>query len=159
MWADFFVPAGDPLWDHDVARSAHWAGEVWASALTSVTDHAAVVYTSGLQADKWGRLVCFAGIGPGEVLISNRKAVGISQNRNRHRIRIQTTARVGRDSASGEWCCDDIDEFYMLDLSLSQRAEGRRILANRSTAISVGAAAVTTALLAQLGQLPTSDPL
>jgi len=159
VWADFFVPAGDPLWDHDVARSAHWAGKVWASTLTSVTGHAAVVHTSGLQADEWGRLVCFAGIGPGEVFVLNRKAVGVSQNRNRHRIRIQTMARVVRNAASGDWRCGDIDELYMLDLSLSKRAEGRRILASRSTAVSVGASAVTAALLAQLGQLPASDPL
>jgi lipoate-protein ligase A len=36
--------------------------------------------------------VCFAGVGPGEVLTGDRKLVGLSQRRTRHGIRIQCQA-------------------------------------------------------------------
>ena len=37
-------------------------------------------------------MVCFAGIGPGEVLVGGRKVVGISQRRNRGGARFQCAA-------------------------------------------------------------------
>jgi hypothetical protein len=40
----------------------------------------------------WSRLVCFAGIGPGEVLVGGRKAVGISHRRTRAGARFQCVA-------------------------------------------------------------------
>ncbi len=38
---------------------------------------------------RWAELVCFAGIGPGEVLLGGRKLVGISQRRTRNGSRFQ----------------------------------------------------------------------
>ncbi|MEC8814989.1 MAG: hypothetical protein VYA92_04220, partial [Actinomycetota bacterium] len=40
----------------------------------------------------WGGLVCFAGRGPGEILVDGRKVVGISQRRDRSGARFQCTA-------------------------------------------------------------------
>ena len=37
----------------------------------------------------WSELVCFAGVGPGEVLLGAGKLVGLSQRRTRHGIRVQ----------------------------------------------------------------------
>ena len=37
----------------------------------------------------WSKLVCFAGLGPGEVSVGERKAVGISQRRTRVAARFQ----------------------------------------------------------------------
>jgi lipoate---protein ligase len=42
-------------------------------------------------ATPWSELVCFAGIGPGEVMLDGRKLVGLSQRRTRDGVRIQGT--------------------------------------------------------------------
>jgi len=94
LWIDVIVPAGDPLWDDDVARSSHWLGDVWAAALA---DHGveAEVHTGPLVRSAWSDAVCFAGIGPGDVLIGGEKVVGISQRRTRAAARFQCAA-LGR---------------------------------------------------------------
>ena len=94
LWIDVIVPAGDPLWDDDVARSSHWLGDLWAAALA---DHGvqAEVHTGLLVRSAWSGAVCFAGVGPGEVLIGGEKAVGISQRRTRAAARFQCAA-LGR---------------------------------------------------------------
>ncbi len=89
VWIDVVVGRSDLLWDDDVNRAGRWLGEVWAEALASLGIADGEVldrYESG----RWGRLVCFASRGPGEVLIGGAKAVGISQRRTRHTARFQT---------------------------------------------------------------------
>ena len=46
--------------------------------------------TAALAADSWSSLVCFAGLGPGEVMVAGRKAVGLSQRRSREGARFQS---------------------------------------------------------------------
>jgi lipoate-protein ligase A len=82
LWLDVVVPAADPLWDADVRLSFHWLGEVWAAALHRL-GVAAEVHKGGMVTNEWSRLVCFAGLGPGEVVVDGRKAVGLSQRRTR----------------------------------------------------------------------------
>ena len=43
---------------------------------------------------RWSPLVCFAGVGPGEVLLGRRKLVGISQRRTRNGSRFQCMVHV-----------------------------------------------------------------
>lgn len=88
-WLDVVVPAGDPLWVDDVGRSMHWFGEVWAEALRSVGEAGAEVHRGAMRSSAWSRLVCFDGLGPGEVVVSGCKAVGISQRRTREWARLQ----------------------------------------------------------------------
>ena len=45
-----------------------------------------------MRTDRWSRLVCFAGLGPGEVTVDGRKVVGISQRRTRAGARFQCAA-------------------------------------------------------------------
>jgi lipoate-protein ligase A len=80
LWADVFVPVRDPLWAHDVGRAFRWLGPVWTSALGAL-DVDARWHDGDLRVSRWSRLVCFAGVGPGEVLVGGRKIVGISQRR------------------------------------------------------------------------------
>ncbi len=94
IWADFFVPAADPLWSDDVARAVHWVGELWSTVIEPFVTEPISVHSGRLEADDWGRLVCFAGRGSGEVFVGGLKVVGISQRRSRQRARIQTTARL-----------------------------------------------------------------
>jgi len=75
VWVDVIVPVGDPLWDADVGRSMWWLGDVWNTVVGGDTD----VHRGPLQTNEWSSLVCFAGLGPGEVTVAGRKAVGLSQ--------------------------------------------------------------------------------
>lgn len=83
LWVDVFVPAVDHLWDCDIGRSMWWLGDAWAHALTAVGVSGAVVHKGPMVTNDWSALVCFAGLGPGEVTIGGKKVVGISQRRNR----------------------------------------------------------------------------
>lgn len=101
-WVDVILPAGDPLWRTDVGGSFHWLGEVWLTALTAL-GVAAERYDGPLVNGEWGRLVCFAGLGPGEVTAPPRapgragrtgelrgpKLVGMAQRRTRAAARFQ----------------------------------------------------------------------
>lgn len=91
LWVDVVIPAGDALWRHDVGEAFIWLGEAWASALGSPTSPAGaptVHRGRPVEADL-GRVVCFAGIGIGEVVVEGRKAVGLSQRRTRAFSRFQ----------------------------------------------------------------------
>ncbi|MEP6659959.1 MAG: hypothetical protein ABJD24_08590 [Acidimicrobiales bacterium] len=90
-WVDLMVPRDDPLWDDDIARAAHWVGEAWAHALGAggVPDDAVTVHRGGLVRGPWSDRVCFAGVGPGEVLFDGTKLVGVSQRRTRSGARFQ----------------------------------------------------------------------
>jgi lipoate-protein ligase A len=91
LWVDLVVPAGDPRWSDDVVRAASWVGEAWAVALQQ-QGVVAEVHHGRLDAGVWGRRVCFAGIGPGEVVVDGRKVVGLSQRRTRAGARFQCVA-------------------------------------------------------------------
>ncbi len=93
VWLDLIVPASDVLWVDDVGRSMHWAGELWAEALDAV-GVAGLVHRGGLVSGPWGREVCFAGVGPGEVTAGPRKLVGVSQRRTRGWARLQTMCHL-----------------------------------------------------------------
>jgi lipoate-protein ligase A len=90
-WIDLVIDPGDPLWDDDVSRAFHWVGHVWASTLEGLGlgDH--LVHTGPLQRRRWGSVLCFAGLGPGEVTeaCSGNKVVGLSQRRTRSAARFQ----------------------------------------------------------------------
>ncbi len=94
VWVDVWLPVGDPWWDDDVARAAVPVGEAWRSALEVVgLGDGFRVHQGGVESRPGSALVCFAGIGPGEVLDRDgRKWVGISQRRTRDWIRLQTMA-------------------------------------------------------------------
>jgi len=101
VWLDVVVPRDDPLWDDDVSRAGWWLGEAWASAITALgrqpgVDHVAI-HRRGVSDRTLGRLVCFAALGPGEVVIDGRKAVGVSQRRTRGGARFQCTAMTTWD--------------------------------------------------------------
>jgi lipoate-protein ligase A len=91
VWVDVLVPAGHERWSDDVGRATWWLGEAWAAALGSD----ALVHRSGMVRSPWSSLVCFAGLGPGEVVVAGRKAVGVSQRRTRAGARFQS-ALYGR---------------------------------------------------------------
>ncbi len=149
IWVDFFVAAGDPLWNDDVAVAARWAGRLWASVVAELVAAPGSVHTGGLIADRWGRLVCFAGAGPGEVFMGGRKVVGVSQRRSRNRVRIQTAARLqsGDGDPRATVAGDGLDELGLLDLTPAERSAGRAVLASRCGAVRTAEADLTGALV------------
>ncbi len=91
-WLDVVVPADDPRFRSvvaDVGASMRWLGGHLVTALhrLGVTD--AAMHDGGMVCGAWGELICFAGLGPGEVLLGERKLVGISQRRTRNGSRFQ----------------------------------------------------------------------
>jgi lipoate---protein ligase len=89
VWLDVEIPPGDPLWREDVGAAAWWAGELWREALGPLTA-TATVHRGRMVHTSWSAAVCFAGVGPGEVLIGAAKLVGVSQRRTRLGARFQT---------------------------------------------------------------------
>jgi lipoate---protein ligase len=90
VWVDVEVPRGDPLWDDDVGRATWWLGECWAAALRDLGVGGLAVHRGGLVRTRWSTLVCFAGLGPGEVTDgAGAKLVGIAQRRTRAGARMQ----------------------------------------------------------------------
>jgi lipoate-protein ligase A len=91
IWADVLVPRDDPRWDDDVGRSFLWLGRAWQRALTDLGLDAEV-HEGALACGAFGRQVCFAAIGSGEVTSAGAKVVGLSQRRTRAGARFQCTA-------------------------------------------------------------------
>jgi lipoate---protein ligase len=84
VWFDVLVPRGDPLWDDDVQRAFLWLGESWATALRMAgVEGEIVVHNTTMRHAPFSDVVCFAGLGPGEVTLDGAKVVGISQRRTR----------------------------------------------------------------------------
>lgn len=90
LWVDVFVPRDDDRARDDVRNSMVWMGERWTDALdrVGVTGESAV-HRGAMVDTRWSELICFAGVGPGEVLLDGRKLVGISQRRTRWGARFQ----------------------------------------------------------------------
>lgn len=82
VWADMWLPATDALWSPEPRRTAVQVGRWWAAALARAGIGAAV-HDAPSVPTRWSDLVCFAGVGPGEVLASGRKVVGLAQWRCR----------------------------------------------------------------------------
>jgi len=103
IWVDLVLPADDPLWVDDVESSSWWVGAAWTAALAAAPSAAArsapaaarpaaiaaEVHHGTVTDRRFGRLVCFAAIGPGEVTVGDRKLVGLSQRRTRTAARFQ----------------------------------------------------------------------
>jgi lipoate-protein ligase A len=89
VWLDLEIPVGDELWSPDIGRSMWWVGELWRMALATFEPRA-TVHRGSMLRTPWSSDVCFAGIGPGEVLRGSAKLVGISQRRTRDAARFQT---------------------------------------------------------------------
>ena len=89
VWIDVEIGRGDPLWDDDVSRSMLWLGAVWVEALARLGRDGAVVHDGAMRRPPLARVVCFAGLAPGEVTLDGAKVVGISQRRTRAGARFQ----------------------------------------------------------------------
>ncbi len=144
VWVDLWLPVGDPLWRADVTGAFGWVGAAWAAALGHHGLAGLEVQGSGPGAcTSWSSLICFGGVGAGEVSIRGRKVVGLAQRRNR----------------SGAWfhtaCVRHWDPTLlveMLDLPSGKRAAAVEGLAGAVTG-------VTDEVTARGGSAPTGASL
>ncbi|MEZ5140916.1 MAG: hypothetical protein R2726_00105 [Acidimicrobiales bacterium] len=91
IWCDLAVPRDGAGFTDDVGRQFRDAGDRWLTALRGLTDlPVASVTTADARPSVLGRVVCFAGRGPGEVCTgAEAKLVGLSQRRTRAGARVQ----------------------------------------------------------------------
>ena len=117
LWLDVILPSGDELWEADIGKAAWWVGDTWKAALGSLKLPGTVsVWKDGLQSTAWSSRVCFAGVGPGEVLMGGKKVVGVSQRRTRAGALFQTAALL-------EWRPRDLVRLLALEPDARRRAE------------------------------------
>jgi lipoate-protein ligase A len=94
IWLDVVVPRGDPLWSDDVADAMLWLGEVWRAALDPWFPRARV-HRGAMIRPPLSSVVCFAGLGAGEVTdAAGSKLVGMSQRRTRAWVRLQSMCHL-----------------------------------------------------------------
>ena len=94
VWVDVWVPRTDPLWDDDVIVSSWWLGEAWVRGLERLGASGLLVHRARATRTDWSDVVCFAGVGPGEVTSPTAKVVGIAQRRTRAGARLHSMALV-----------------------------------------------------------------
>ena len=82
LWVDFVIPREDPLWCNDIRYSSLWLGEAWVIAMKEI-GLLGEVHNKEIQKTELSRLICFAGLATGEVTVSGKKTIGISQRRTR----------------------------------------------------------------------------
>lgn len=141
VWIDVVLPPGDPLAEDDVGRAPVWVGEVWAAALVGAGGAAAHVHRGGMVPGPWSELVCFGGLGPGELTVAGRKVVGIAQRRTRDGTWFQTAALLRWDAGA---------VLDLLSLGPGQRARARVELAEVAVGADVDAEALVRAFVASL---------
>jgi len=127
VWIDVWLPRDDPHWDDDVIGSSQWLGKAWRDALAGLGVRDTEVSNARMSRTDWSDLICFAGVGPGEVLWRNRKLVGLSQRRDRYGARFLTVSPV---AAVG------IDLLQLLALDPSDRDLVETFVSSTATCLS-----------------------
>lgn len=90
VWLDVIIPRDAPGWAVDVHGPMRWLGAHLAAIVSSLVEPGVVTAHAGpMITTSWSSVVCFDGIGAGEVLIDGAKFVGISQRRTREAARLQ----------------------------------------------------------------------
>jgi lipoate-protein ligase A len=140
LWIDVVVPRGHRHWSDDVALASHWLGDAWSAALDAV-GLVGDVHRGRLVRGPWSDVVCFAGLGPGEVTLRGRKVVGISQRRTRSWARFQCAALTA-------W--DPVPLLRLLALDDASREKAAAELADAATGTGVSPGALEVALLHEL---------
>ncbi|MGH9247510.1 MAG: lipoate--protein ligase family protein [Acidimicrobiales bacterium] len=140
LWIDLVIPREDPRWSEDVGRAFHWVGDAWAGALASL-GLTPQVHRDRLVASPWSPLVCFAGVGPGEVVVDGRKVVGLAQRRTRAGARFQCAVHRRFDATA-------IVELLAIDRTA--RAAAAAELAATVTGLDLPLDDLETAFLATL---------
>ena len=92
IWIDVGLPANDPLLELDLSRSFNFLALAWLDALKTVGIDQGQIHAGKMRRSLGFSQVCFAGVGPGEILVGERKLVGMAQRRSDHGAYFHTMA-------------------------------------------------------------------
>jgi len=124
VWFDIVITPTDVLWVDDVGRSFNWLGAAVQDALSSLGVDTRR-HEGSLIKTEWSDRVCFAGVGPGELLIDDHKLVGMSQRRTKSAARFQVAILRSWDGAEHRSFFDVPDnESAEADRTLQSVARG-----------------------------------
>lgn len=103
VWLDVVIAPTHPEWAAQGDATARWLGRHWCSALRAAGHDSSdlTVHAAGLLNRRQAKVLCWAGIGPGEVLDRGVKLVGMSQRRGRWGARLQ--CQVHLSGQTGAW--------------------------------------------------------
>jgi lipoate---protein ligase len=98
---DVIIPTGHPRYSDDVAESYRWLGEALARTITGFGVPARALPPGEARdaAGPMGALACFASLSPWEVIVDERKVVGLSQVRRRTGTLLQAGILLDIDGA------------------------------------------------------------
>ncbi len=126
VWLDLWVPRGHRLWDDDIISAAAWLGEAWMLALEGLGAGPLDVHRGAATRGVWSDLVCFAGLGPGEVHVAagetGAKVMGLAQRRTRTGARFHTSAPLSWDPGP-LLALFDLDALAAAGIALADGAE------------------------------------
>ncbi len=144
LWIDWWIPANDPRWSGDVRRSSLQTGRWWHDVLAPLVGGVVTVHEGPLVGELAHRVVCFAGRGPGEVFVDDRKAVGLTQWRVREGIFLSTVLHAkGSEAVLGllaeipRGLGDALDHHTTVSLGIDDLESLAATLAERSGPWSV----------------------
>ncbi len=137
VWIDVIVPVGHAGWADDIHRPMVWLGHHLARAFDAVGVDGVDVHDGPMETTPQSRLVCFDGLGPGEVTRHGGKLVGMSQRRTRSAARLQCCWYTQHEH-------DSLAELLLPEVSVDD-------LRPVATVDSTSAAAVVPLLAASLG--------
>ncbi len=164
IWLDVVIPKADTLWNDDVGRASWWLGDAWLAAIESLGVTGAHVHREQMTTGEHGDLVCFAGVGPGEVMFHGAtgveaKVVGISQRRTQELARFQCTMYLQWSSVVADDLGRMLGKTHLARPGLGSVIEQCVMPMSQMSQMSQMAETVTTsdlvtAMLAQLALLP-----
>lgn len=158
IWLDVVIPKTDTLWRNDVGQASWWLGDAWLAAIESLGVIGAHVHREQMTTGEFGDLVCFAGVGPGEVMFRGAtgreaKVVGISQRRTQEFARFQCTLYLQWGTVVADDLGRMLNKTHIARPGLGSAIEQRVMPLNQMSA-TVTKNDVVTAMLAQLALLP-----
>jgi lipoate-protein ligase A len=99
VWIDWWLPADDARWSSDVHVTSNRVGEWWRHVLATRLESEVLVHQGTLEGDRAWRVACFAGRGPGEIFVEERKAVGVTQWRVREGVFVSSVLHAHSSAA------------------------------------------------------------
>ncbi len=100
VWIDVLLPAGHRGWADDVHKPMVWLGRTLSRAFDDAGRPGTEVHDGAMVSTDHSRLICFDGVGPGELMLDGAKLVGISQRRTRSAARLQCCWYTSYDPAA-----------------------------------------------------------
>lgn len=146
VWINCFLPVDDPYYRRDVREGAYVIGEWWVKTLVALGCEQDVleVHRGAMTKTDYSKMSCFAGLGPGEVMLSGKKIMGLSQRRNR----------------SGAWYfmlvylkSDALRDAHLLTDDQSHEQELEHILRDSVATLDVNGQQLTETFLSVLANL------